>query len=328
MGGSQSTASISTKIKKDITNDTSMTVIRQNVTENVMKNIQESSKSCSAQQQNTNKDNAKIVNTGNCGVTYSDEGGSQGIDAKLNLSCTQSSQVINQMASNLANELAAKINTTFNTDEQQSIAAMADSAAQTGMGGIINPSSSSSNVNTDLNISITNKINNKLENIVKNRVEQLFQSKDVQDCLGTSKNTNEVNLDIANQNGCVDVSRGKRSQQITAATTQTCIQNSAAMMSAISGIKDTFNAIADSSVTTESKTKVDAKAESKAKSAGIEDVISSFFDGLSNFMGQFKWVIMGVVIFIIIAVIIFFYFDIGGDGGDDGDGEGEGDDYE
>jgi hypothetical protein len=263
MGGSSS------KVKSSIANNTlNMTDI-----ENTTKSIQESAtstliknaSSCSSSvnQNNTcNMSGTKVTG----GFTF---GGKQSNKASVNFSCVQAKSAAATMTDSMASSIANELGVLNGSEAAAKMNAAAEAKTTSGAGSW-GSGSSSSKTDTSVTNNVTNSTKSVVENIFKKSLSNNFNSETVNECMGRTTQSNEVNLSNMNIEGGakVDCDQSNTLEQV-----QECKQLNEAINKTLSETAQELGFKIDNTNKTASTTESTSKATTETVSTGpIQDL--------------------------------------------------------
>jgi hypothetical protein len=300
MGATESKSTITNTVNQNIINNTDLQMIKENITKNNIEAITKSSASCSAQIQ---AQQLQEVTLGNVGGDLNFTGGAQDQTVILNLSCVQLSKVQNDMAQNIANAFGSQIETKFDTEAMAKLEANAKSDSTRGALAV-GSSSSESNVNNTYNLNVKNNISQTMKDIIVNETNKTFNTEKMQKALSTINSKQEQIIKAGDVGKNANIEMGEQKQKVE--LFMKAVQEDETINSSIDKIANQLNSISSAGVTTKASGDIKATATSEATAKGVDSVIDSFFSGIANIFGQFKWIIIAAVIGIVLIGVVFF----------------------
>ncbi len=262
MGSSKS------KVVQEIINNTINSSISSSVSSNSQESsvetLVESAKSCSSSVNQSNSCNLSNISVAGDFVL----GGTQSNKASVNFSCVNSSTAAQTMESSAVSAIAGELDTLNGTEAAAILNAKAAAASKTGslaVGGSASSSSSSKNINN-----VSNITKSTIENIFKSHVSQNLTSKTVDECIGRTVQSNEINASgtKVGGNAKVECNQSNSLEQVSE-----CKQLSEAIQTSFAKTAQElgFKVIAETS--TSSKAKMEGSATSESVATGpIQDV--------------------------------------------------------
>ncbi len=304
MGGAESKSSVTNNVNQVINNEVDLKMIKETVNKNIMNTITEQASSCTAQAIARQQIKTKVGDiVGSKGVKVG--GGEQEQKVKVKLSCVDVSKVENQMANDIANAFATQLETKFDNDAMAKLEGNAKTQAE---GGFLplGSTSSDSNVTNNYNLNVSNKISKTMKDMITNETQRNFHTKTLKERLATLQAEQVMETEVGNIKNSEDVQVGGGKQKQDAELIMEAISQDQTINKTIDKIANQLNSIDVTGVTTKAATEVSATATSEAKQKGAESIIDSIFGGIAGIFGQFKWIIIAVVIGIIIIGTVFF----------------------
>jgi hypothetical protein len=204
--------------------------------------------------------------------------------------------IAQKISNNVTNELLSR----YGVVAMAELGAKADAAASSGFISL-GSSSSDTTVNNNYNLTSNNKINKTLNTIINNSIERNFTTNNMQSCISNVALDQNKFTNIHSADGSVKITCGDQEQKATLISN--CIQEDETINSTLSEIQNILQTINNDTAITETKASANATGTSTAKSAGLDDLVASFFDGFSNVFKSLGELVEKVGMYIIIAIV-------------------------
>jgi hypothetical protein len=274
--------------KSSITNSINNNTINSSDFENISKNIQESAtntllenaSSCSSSVEQNNTCNLANMQVGG-NFTFS---GTQSNKASVNFSCVQSSSAANSMTDAMTAAVSSEMGVLNGTEAAAKINAAAAAASKSGF--LSTGGGSNSNASTNITNNVTNQTKAIVENIFKKNISNNFSSKTVDECIGRTTQTNNINLSGMKVGGNANV---PCNQSNSVEQVSECKQLTEAINKSMSKAAQELGFKIEASSSTKTKNEVKATATSEAISTGpIQDLgnaVSGVIGSIGNVFG-------------------------------------------
>jgi hypothetical protein len=296
MGSSHSSATATNNVNQTINNETDLKVIQENIYKDITNIITNDAKACGS----------SLAMTQTCGSDISAKGdiilggGNQSQSGALNFSCVQMAKNKNTIAQKISNNVTNELLSRYGVVAMAELGAKADAAASSGFISL-GSSSSDTTVNNNYNLTSNNKINKTLNTIINNSIERNFTTNNMQSCISNVALDQNKFTNIHSADGSVKITCGDQEQKATLISN--CIQEDETINSTLSEIQNILQTINNDTAITETKASANATGTSTAKSAGLDDLVASFFDGFSNVFKSLGELVEKVGMYIIIAIV-------------------------
>lgn len=339
MGGSESKSSVYQENNITMVNDTTISTLNETINTAIVNSTINTASSCSGSVQNIQRVDIGGI-TIEAGGRY--EGGvTQDITSYLNFDCVQATDVRNTVSNELIAQIMEELEKTTDTDVMQQLNAVADSWAQTQSLPLSGGSSSTSDVETINNYEQYTTTNVNLENVVRNSFESNFTSNNMQSCITTVQNLQEVDV------GGIVVGEDAEAiytveQNIASDTIISCLQTQKIANDVTNQLAETLDITVKTTDTTKVAQEAAAEATAAAESTGliqdfgyaIGNVFEPFTDAFSDIfgdLGEYGTLIAGASVFssssssclcclVILAIVGFAIMSMVGGGGAGGAG--------
>lgn len=313
MGGSSS--SVQTNIANNTVNSTDISNTTKNIQESATNTLVKNASACSSSVEQTNTCNLsgmKVAGAFNFGGTQKNK-------ASVNFSCVQSSKAASSMADSMASSIANELGVLNGSEAAAKINAAAEAATKSGFGSW-GGGSSSSNTDTNVTNNVTNNTKMAVENIFKKSLSNNFSSETVDECIGRTSQSNNINLSGMEVGGPANV---ECNQANSLEQVSECKQMTEAINKTLSQTAQELGLKVVSKSKTASASETTAKATTETVSTGpIQDLgnaISGIF-GLASLGVAAPFVLYSCCIFccIILSVVSSMFAMKGGSGGSSG----------
>lgn len=297
------TAKSTIKVENDV-----LTIDKQSVelltshTNNLIVNsMMNSSKSCGSGGnivQSTSNKFGKIAGDFNVGAVK------QTADISVDFSCVQSSEVKDQVTSEIMVDLMEGLESNTSQEATAIMNAKAASETSAGVGSsfLTAPTSSTSNIEMKNKFQNISDRSQKISNLVANSMTKNFTSNDIEDCRAQAVALQSTNNSAEEVGGSVKI--GPVTQEAALKLVSNCIQNSNTSSAVANGLLSSMGITVKNTLKQKSSTDQEGSAESKAKAKGIEDIIdsigkmlSSLFSGIFGAMMMPALIICGLLVF-------------------------------
>lgn len=314
MGNSGSTSTSSTKIVNDVVmgNKETLNMVNEQINNLVVNSMQKQAKSCKGTVENNQnieiigiKTNGPIKNT----VT-------QNSKAFLNFGCVNGTKIKDEVSSSMLLDLVAgmKSSTDQNVAAKLDAASKSDAKSELSIPLFTAPSSSDSQTSIQNSYKLMNEKERNIVNKVASSIQKNFSAETLDECIASVKNSQSVKIKNLESN---DIIENLVSQDAAAEAAISCVNNSDIGNKITSGIVTDLQIQTDDTTKATATTDAKAASASTATSAGLSDIVTSVFGGLSGIISAFTAspmlsVISSVVCVVIIIIIGFIMFKGGG----------------
>lgn len=139
----------------------------------------------------------------------------------VDFKCIQVSKVQNDIARSLMSSIMAQINSNMDTDSLNKMNSIAKSSASSGFAGF-SPSESSTATNNKYNLDVTNDNTTDIQNIIRNVINVELDVNDIQECVNSVVQNQEILARDCNVGGDINISNIKFDQAVNTMTD--CLQ--------------------------------------------------------------------------------------------------------
>jgi hypothetical protein len=201
----------------------------------------------------------------------------------VDFKCIQVSKVQNEIARDIMTNIMAQIESNMDTESINKMNAVAKANTKTGFAGFA-PSDSSSATHNKYNLNVTNDNTTDIQNIIKNVINVEFKVEDIQECISTVMQNQEINAKNCDIGGDINITNIKFDQAVNAMVQ--CIQQKG-ISNKITDILQTGLGVV---TTTETATKADVEqtgeSEATSESKGpVGEVVGGIGDGIGGIFG-------------------------------------------
>jgi hypothetical protein len=307
MGGSSSTANVTTNITNKFVNQSDLNILNQITNKTVINAIIKQVQACSASifqgQTIIIKD---IVAKGDINISIG-----QQINSGLSFSCLQQASVKNDISSSISSQLYQQLTSTLTAQILQTLQQYAKAQSSAGWAAI-GSSSSDSNTNTIVNNYTENKVDVNLKNIISFFTDVHINSETLQSC--ASQVTQDQYITVQNINGGAAINI-PITQTAGTNTFTKCMQNNTFINTIWTNAANSVGI----KVINDSNVSVTTKSTSEAVSEAVSEGIASVFNAIANLFKNLLtsiWTMMAggssvscssccsIVIVVIIIVVI------------------------
>jgi hypothetical protein len=263
MGGSSS--SVKSSITNNTINTTDISNTAKNIQESATNTLVENAKACSSSVELTNTCNLSGMQVGE-DFNY---GGSQSNKASVNFSCVQSSYAANSMSDAMSSSIANELGVLNGSEAANKLNAAAEAATKSGFGSW-GGGSSDSKASTKVGNNVTNQTKMTVENIFKKNLSNNFTSKTVDECIGRTTQSNNINLSgvKTGRNANVECNQSNSLEQVSE-----CKQISEAINKTLSQTAQELGLKVETVSKTATKTESTSSAKTETVSTGpIQDL--------------------------------------------------------
>lgn len=283
MGGSSSKSTTTNKTDISVVNNSDLQLLNKNVNNFIANTVINQASNCSANISQLQNINFKNINTPGAFVV---NGLTQNQSAALTFDCVQLSAFQNDIANGVLTQYTDAIKNSYDTSAIASMTAAAKATAKTQFASTGN-AKSSSNSNNDYKFKSTTNVNQDIQNIVENAITNNMSLTDMQDCMSSVKNSQNINFQNINA-GSVEVRALSQTQ--AAELYGKCMQekNNANKISnqivIDLGLDVSTEATTTSAINQETIATSDATNTGVLQSAG--EGIASIYKGIGNMFGS------------------------------------------
>jgi hypothetical protein len=316
MGNGGSSATSTVKVDNDILvkNVEKTTIVNEQINKLVTNTVVKQASKCSGSVN-------VLQNFGASGVTTTGDftsKTSQKANATLNFSCVQGSTVKDTTSTQMLTDLMTGLKSQSNQDVVAKLSAAANSDSSAGVGSSL-LSSSKSDANSDIKnkYQLLTEKEKRIVNSVSNTIEKNFESSTIDDCIAqVTVQQSVLYKDIKAANVHLD-----STQDASVELMAKCIQDKGVANDITNSVISKFTNQTDDVTSQSAKAEIDATSTSKSKAAGLDDLATSIFGGISGVIssvlgpltaGPMMSVSLCVSCILLIIVIFFFRFMMSG----------------
>ena len=272
-----SSSSVVQQVMNNTLNSSLSTSVTEHVQETSVEALVENASTCSS-----SVDQSNTCNMSNMAVAGDFTlGGTQSNKASVNFSCVNSSTVASSMEDSASSGVAGELGVLNGTEAAAKLNAMAGAASKTGSGGI--GGSADSNVSSTTSNNVSNITESIVKNIFKSHVSQHLNAKTVDECIGRTKQSNEINASGTRVGGNAKI---ECNQSNTLEQVQECKQLSEAIQKSFAKTAQELGFKVTAANTTASKTEMKSEAKSESVATGpIQDLGNAISGILGGVLG-------------------------------------------
>lgn len=314
-----STSKISQKNETTIVNRSDIEIINENISENITNTVTNASKQCSAHTLGDQRIEIENIEAeGDINITDIN----QEQDAALDFSCFQSSTVRNEAATNMVDTVMNALQNNFTAEILDQMDAKASATAKSE--ALSQPASANSEVEQVNVYTQVNENRKSIQNRIKKSVENNFKTEDLQKCVASVQNNQNVTIkDLKSRSGNVNI-RAVSQKQATKAIAS-CIQKSDLGNKIATDLKNDIGLEVDESNSVKKTFTATATAESTAESTGLATVFDSIGGMIGNILAGLGLAMLAPLAIPIsiaccvcccIIIIAIVFMSMGGGGGE------------
>lgn len=274
MGNSKSKSTTTNTYNTTVVNQSDLNLLNENINNFVSNTVVDQAASCSATvTQTQNIDLTGFTAKGDITI----DGVSQNQKAAITFDCVQLSAFQNDIANGVLTQYMDAIKNSYDTSSIAQMTAAAQTSAKNEF-GTTGGSSSNSKSNNTYNFDSKTIVNQDIQNIVQNSITNNMSLKDMQDCMSSVKNTQNITVkDFESTDGNIKI--------LNLSQTQAADLYAKCMQEKNNANKISNNIVTDLglTVTTEAKTTSSAEMESKsAAESSNTGAFQSMGEGVGN----------------------------------------------
>lgn len=233
----------------------------------------------------------------------------QGQIAVVNFDCVSVTNFKDEIANNLLSNYLATLKNSFTANMMAKLAQNAKASASTGF--LSQGSSSSTSNNTTYNYNVKSDVDENIQNIIKTAINNNFNTSDVQSCVATVKNSQNLTYNTINASDGSSITIGLITQTQAASVLGQCISNSQTSNNITNSV---FNGLGiDTANKAETTGGIDSEqgGGATAKSTGvfqsIGKAIGDIFGGLAS--GSISsWIVCILCICCLLSLLWYVFF--------------------
>lgn len=277
MGGGSSDATVTQVVNNKVINRNQVEALNETLNKHVSNVLVENSKVCGANA--SSSQNSSFV--GN--VVYGDFNYdlNQGTNVNLNFSCSQQSDQVNEMATDIFNQMMNSIDISNSSEMIADLNAAAKATMEAGFGSTGPPATS--NVDSSVYNEVENYNDFYIRNVVENIVEHNFGVEDVQSCIpvvGSDQNST-VNNNIIHGNANLTIN-----QETALTLFAECDQLSSTTNKMSADIANALGVEIDNTNSVITESNLRGETESENKQTGIFQDLGEMFGDLFAGIGN------------------------------------------